>query len=101
MLTAGVVLRLHSWAVDVATDGNSVTGVVLESKSRRLVAPARMIIDATGGGDLCMRAGVPYHLGMTPDDAAPAVLRAVVTVGSGVSPVLWVHLLRPMTGPSP
>jgi len=65
---AKVGLRLHSWAVDVIQEGDALRGVVLESKSGRQAILARQIIDATGDGDLAARAGVPFHLGVTPDD---------------------------------
>jgi len=68
MEEAGVSLRLHSWVVDVVMEEGAVRGVVLESKSGRQAILAKMVIDATGDGDVCVRAGVPYHLGVTPDD---------------------------------
>ncbi|MBT3377031.1 MAG: FAD-dependent oxidoreductase [Lentisphaerae bacterium] len=68
MEEAGVQLRLHSWAADVLMEGDTVRGVVVESKSGRQVILAKMAIDATGDGDLCVRSGVPFHLGVTPDD---------------------------------
>lgn len=74
MEEARVNLRLHSWAVDVVPDGDTVRGVVLESKSGRQIVLAKYVIDATGDGDLCVHAGVPYDVGVTPND---------ITVGDG------------------
>jgi hypothetical protein len=68
MAESGVKLRLHSWAVDVVMEGNRVAGVVVESKSGREIIAAGMVIDATGDGDICVRAGVPSYLGVTPLD---------------------------------
>jgi len=68
MSEAGVELRLHSWAVDVVMEGDALRGVVLESKSGRQAVLAGMVIDATGDGDLCVRAGAQYHVGVTPED---------------------------------
>ncbi|OGV78676.1 MAG: hypothetical protein A3K19_31760 [Lentisphaerae bacterium RIFOXYB12_FULL_65_16] len=65
---AKVGLRLHSWCVDVLQDGDTLRGAVIESKSGRQAVLARQVIDATGDGDLAARAGVPFHLGVTPDD---------------------------------
>jgi hypothetical protein len=65
---AGVKLRLHSWAVDVVKMDSAVSAVVLESKSGRQAVSAKMIIDATGDGDVCVKAGVPYELGVTAED---------------------------------
>ena len=68
MAEAKVEMRLHSWVVDVLQEGDTLRGVVLESKSGRQAVLARQIIDATGDGDLATRAGVPFHLGVTPAD---------------------------------
>lgn len=68
MAEAQVGLRLHSWVVDVIQAGDTLRGVVVESKSGRQAILARQIVDATGDGDLAARAGVPFHLGVTPDD---------------------------------
>jgi hypothetical protein len=68
MAEAGVGLRLHSWVVDVLQEGERLRGVVLESKSGRQAILARHVIDATGDGDVAARAGVPFHLGVTPAD---------------------------------
>ena len=68
MKEAGVVMRLHSWVVDVLMDGDAVTGVVTESKSGRQVILAKQVIDATGDGDVAFQAGVPFTVGMTEDD---------------------------------
>jgi hypothetical protein len=68
MAEAGVILRLHSWVVDVLMDGDAVEGVVMESKSGRQIVGAKHVIDATGDADVAVKAGVPYHVGVTPDD---------------------------------
>ena len=68
MQEAGVVLRLHSWIVDVLRDGDTLQGVVAESKSGRQAVLAKQVVDATGDGDVAVRAGVPFQVGVTPDD---------------------------------
>ena len=83
MAEAKVELRLHSWVVDVLPEGEALRGVVVESKSGRQAILARQVIDATGDGDLAARAGVPFHLGVTPMDecvqegAKPGVMQAM------------------------
>ena len=72
MAEAKVHLRLHSWVVDVLQDGETLTGVVVESKSGRQAILARQVIDTTGDGDLAARAGVPFELGVTPRDECVA-----------------------------
>ena len=78
MQEAGVKLRLHSWVVDVLADGDKLQGLVLESKSGRQAILAKQVIDATGDGDVAARAGVPFTMGVTPDDLC---VQAGATVG--------------------
>ncbi len=68
MEEAGVRLLLHSLLVDVVMTGNQLEGVVVENKSGRQAILARMCVDATGDADLAAKAGVPYHIGVGPDD---------------------------------
>jgi len=58
---AGVDVYLHSWGVDVIMDGNVVKGAVFESKSGRFAVLAKMVIDASGDGDIFSIAGAPYE----------------------------------------
>ena len=69
---AGVRIRFHTMVVDVVKSGRIVEGIVLESKSGREVVPARQFIDATGDGDVCVRAGAQYTVGVTKDDFCAA-----------------------------
>ena len=72
MEEAGVKLRFHTMVVDVVKSGQTLEGVVLESKSGREVVPARQFIDATGDGDVCVRAGAQYMVGVTKEDFCAA-----------------------------
>ncbi len=58
----GVRLYYHSWAVDVVREGDALTHVVLESKAGRGAIRARVVVDATGDGDIFAAAGEPYDL---------------------------------------
>jgi hypothetical protein len=55
-----VNLLLHSLAVDVLKEGDKVQGVVVENTSGRMAVMGKVIIEATGEGDIAVRAGVPY-----------------------------------------
>jgi hypothetical protein len=57
---AGIVPILHCLTVDAIMDGNTVRGVVTESKSGRQAILAKRVIDATGDADLAFNAGAPY-----------------------------------------
>ena len=64
---AGVEVLLHSVFCDVLMTGNSVGGVVVETKSGREVIPARCVVDCSGDGDVAAIAGAPYEKGRRPD----------------------------------
>ena len=61
MQESGVHLLLHSFAVDVIKQDNVVKGVIVENTSGRQVILGKVIIDCTGEGDICVRAGVPFE----------------------------------------
>ena len=58
---AGVHGMLHRLFVAPIMDGDSVTGIVTESKAGREAIMARRVIDATGDADVADRAGAPTH----------------------------------------
>lgn len=58
---AGVKVFLHCWGVDAIIDGNTVRGVVFESKSGRQAILAKIVIDATGDGDVFAAAGASFE----------------------------------------
>lgn len=64
---AGVILQLYTFVSGAIMEGSTVTGVITESKSGREAVMARVVIDATGDGDIAARAGVPYHKGREED----------------------------------
>jgi hypothetical protein len=59
---AGIVPMLHCSTVDALMEGDTVKGVITESKSGRAAILARRVIDATGDADIACRAGAPYRL---------------------------------------
>jgi len=56
---SGVEPILHCLAVEPLVDGNTITGVVAESKSGRQAILAQRVVDATGDADMAVRAGAP------------------------------------------
>ena len=58
---AGVKLLLDSLAVDAVVGGNTIKGIIVENKSRRQVIISRIVVDATGDGDIASAAGAPYE----------------------------------------
>ena len=83
MKEAQVTLMLHSLIVDVICEEERVKGIVMESKSGREFLPAKILIDATGDGDVAAKAGVPFCCGVSDKDlcATPATIGVCAPVG--------------------
>lgn len=57
---AGIRQLLHSWGTKAVVEDNTVKGVIFESKSGRMAVMGKVIIDATGDGDIFASAGADY-----------------------------------------
>lgn len=57
MKESGVDVLMYVNVCDVIKEGNVVKGVIMESKAGREAILAKTVIDCTGDGDVCMRAG--------------------------------------------
>jgi len=57
---AGVNILFHTMVVDTIMEGNNVAGVIIENKSGRQAVLGKVVIDASGDGDVAYHAGVPY-----------------------------------------
>lgn len=53
-------LRLHTWIADVVTEDGAISAVVLQSKAGREAVRARVVVDATGDGDVFAAAGLEH-----------------------------------------
>ncbi len=70
---AGVDILFHTYFAAVVRDGESrLRGVIVENKSGRQAIWAKIVIDASGDGDVAFQAGVPYW--HTKKDEAPRLL---------------------------
>ena len=58
---AGILPILHCFIVNVIMDGDTIKGVITESKSGRQAILAKRVIDATGDADIAHHAGAPYR----------------------------------------
>ena len=58
---AGVIPMLHRLFVAPIMEGDTIIGVIVESKAGREAILAKRIIDATGDADIAYRAGAPTH----------------------------------------
>ena len=51
----------HSWGTKPIMEGNEVKGVIFESKEGRQAILAKVVIDATGDGDIFRQTGAPFQ----------------------------------------
>ena len=58
---AGVIPMLHRMFVAPIMEGDTIVGVIVESKAGREAILAKRVIDATGDADIARRAGAPTH----------------------------------------
>jgi len=58
---AGIIPILHCLAVEAVMEGDTIKGIITESKSGRQAILAKRIVDATGDADIACLAGAPYH----------------------------------------
>jgi hypothetical protein len=69
LLERGVKLMFHGWAAQPIVDGNAVSGIAFESKEGRMAIMAKVVVDATGDGDLFARAGAAFDSDIEQADA--------------------------------
>jgi hypothetical protein len=58
---AGITPLLHCSVVDTVRKGDTIRGVITESKAGRQAILAKRVIDATGDADIAFHAGAPYR----------------------------------------
>lgn len=63
LVESGVDVLLYAFCVDVIMEGDTLRGVVIESKAGREVILAKVVIDCSGDADVAYRAGVPTEQG--------------------------------------
>jgi hypothetical protein len=78
---AGVKLLLHSWGCRAIVENNAVQGIIFESKSGRQAIKSKVVIDATGDGDIFASAGAEFD-GKADPNLRSSKLALVFQVGS-------------------
>ncbi len=58
---SGITPLLHTFAVDSIMEGDTITGIIVESKSGRNAILAKRVIDASGDADIAFQAGAPFR----------------------------------------
>jgi hypothetical protein len=95
MLTAaGVAVLLHASAVMPIVENGRVRGCFIESKSGRQAILADVTIDCTGDGDIAARAGAPFEIGRSADNACQPMTK-IFTVGNADVGHLWYSTDKP------
>ncbi|MGI6415229.1 MAG: FAD-dependent oxidoreductase [Thermoguttaceae bacterium] len=108
VMEAELDVFLHCWGVDAIMDGNTVRGAVFESKSGRQAILAKVVVDASGDGDVFGAAGADherrkYHAGLVhrignldqvAKDAAKPEARLLGSI-TPVPGVRWVNMQGP------
>ena len=67
MEQAGVTVLFAAQVVAPILHGRAIRGVVIESKSGRQAVLGKIVVDATGDGDVAARAGAPFAVGRAGD----------------------------------
>ncbi len=66
---AGCDILLNAWVQDTITEGATIKGLVVATKSGLQYITCNRVIDATGDADICHQAGIPYELAGLVDPA--------------------------------
>ena len=67
LIEYGVKLIMHSWAVAPVMEENTIRGVIFESKAGRQAILAKVVVDATGDGDIFAMAGESFESDINED----------------------------------
>ena len=57
---AGVDIMFHTYFCDSIVEGDTLRGVIVENKSGRQAYLAKVVVDASGDGDVAARAGAEF-----------------------------------------
>ena len=67
LFEAGAQVQLYTFASGAIMEANCITGVIIESKSGREAIQAKVIVDASGDGDIAAKAGAEFVKGRATD----------------------------------
>ncbi len=60
IVDSGCEILFHTWFSDAIVEDGTVKGVIIENKSGRQAVFAKVVVDASGDGDVAARAGVEF-----------------------------------------
>lgn len=88
LIEAGVRLVFHGWAAVPIVEDGCVTGALFESKMGRQAIRAKVVVDATGDGDMFARAGADFDADIEPADTHHSMNTAFML--GGVDMPRWI-----------
>lgn len=77
---AGIDVLYYTFYCDTLTEGNTVTGGIVQNKSGRQAIQAHRVVDCTGDGDAAYHAGAPFAQGR-PQDGRCQPTTLMFTIG--------------------
>jgi hypothetical protein len=92
LIEKGVRLVFHSWAARPVMEEGRVAGVIFESKMGRQALMAKVVVDATGDGDVFARAGAGFDTDIDEGDVHHSMNTAFVL--GGVDMERWLAFRR-------
>jgi len=92
LIEAGVRIVFHSWAALPIVEDGCVTGALFESKAGRRALKAKVVVDATGDGDMFARAGAAFDSDIEEGDVHHSMNTAFML--GGVDMDRWIDFRR-------
>lgn len=80
---AGVIPMLHRMFVAPIMEGDTIQGIIVESKAGREAILAKLVIDASGDADVAHRAGAPTHMHPKAEMMSVSVMFSMCGVNKG------------------
>ena len=78
VVEAGVTLLYYTYITDVVMKDQCIRGLIVENKGGRSVLLADRVIDCTGDGDVCVKAGARYEKGDNAEKNQPISVRYIM-----------------------
>jgi hypothetical protein len=89
VIEAGAEPLFHAWGAQPVMEGNAVRGAIFESKQGRRAILAKVVVDATGDGDIFHRAGAASSADIEEGDIHHAMNTSWMF--GGVDMEAWLH----------
>ena len=73
VIDSGCKMLLHSWAESPLVKDKNCEGIIVDNKSGRIAILAKVVVDATGDGDIAAGAGCEFEIGRGYDQYSQSV----------------------------